>query len=145
MRNLLLLVVLSLVETGCSDKSQHYHNLPKLLEKVGAGGSNPCPPRSEQERKIRGIGGEYHPSEIDKRLAVEFPVGASGYEVATTLINQGFNVEGSCESDATIRRANYFQKGKGFLPYDIYAGVYWKLDDKQRIVWIKGSVGYSGL
>ncbi len=142
---LMLGAVVLFTVTGCSETSQPTRQLPKLLEKVSAGGYGACPPRNEAEKKILGIGLVEKPSEFDQRLMNEFPTGSNGYHLIKILVAQGFNLNGHCKTDPTIRKASFFQRGKGFLPYDISAWVYWKIDDQNRVLWVKGSVGYSGL
>lgn len=83
--------------------------------------------------------------EVDRRLRDEFPPGSNDDRLVAVLKAQGFKFVAACETDQTIRRASFFQKGTGLVPYDVDANVYWKIDGQRRIVWTKGFVAYSGL
>jgi len=83
--------------------------------------------------------------ELDARLKQQFPPGTSEQALVNALMSQGFKRVGSCHTDASIQQASFSKPGTGILPYDIGADVYWKHDDRGRIVWTKGLVQYSGL
>lgn len=83
--------------------------------------------------------------EVEQRLRDQFPPGSDDQRLISSLTAQGFSLVKPCETDQTIQRASFFQKGTGILPYDIFASVYWKIDDQRHIIWTKGFVSYSGL
>jgi hypothetical protein len=83
--------------------------------------------------------------ELDARLINQFPPGSEAGKLAKLLTDQGFELRDSCKNDKSIHVARFFRKGVGLLPYATYAGVYWKVDQADRIVWTAGFVSYSGL
>jgi hypothetical protein len=109
--------------------------LPPLLRNVTAGSFRgpACPPAGQPS------------PELNQRLLEAYPPGTDGARLATELENQGFKMRPPCAEDETIRRASFWQRPKGFLPYTISATAYWKVDTANRVVWTKGFVSYSGL
>jgi len=114
--------------------------LPPILRNLTASGHSYCPvPKDLPEiAKPKPVA----PTEFDKRLAHEYPPGTSEASVVSSLKSLGFEVDGACKEDNTIRYAHYLQRGVGLV--SLGADVFWKVDAKREIVWIRGSVSYTG-
>ena len=138
---LALAPILALPGCACLQISQPADELPPLLQNVSAGGGNfsACPPVASETLPIA------ISPELDQRLSQQFPPGFDDASLVQTLTAQGFKLSGHCEADPTVQRASFFQKGVGCLAYDTIAEVFCKKDDRDRIVWTKGLVRYSGL
>ncbi len=143
-----IVTVACLFLVGCNESDQQTTTLPPLLQKTKAGGGwdSACPPRNEKERKMIEMVGRLAVSpEVEQRLRDEFPPGSSDDRLVAVLTAQGFKLIEPCETDQTIQRASFFQKGTGIIPYDVNATVYWKIDNQRRVIWTKGFLSYSGL
>jgi len=132
---------------GCSPSADERQSLPSLLRGVSAGGGyfSACPPTNKTEAMMLETSNIAISPELNKRLQEQFPPGSADSRLVETLKNQGFSLGEPCTADPTIQHASFFQKGSGFLPYDINADIYWKRDLDGRIVWTKGLVAYTGL
>ncbi|MFY9260561.1 MAG: hypothetical protein WAO71_08650 [Gallionella sp.] len=141
-------VVIGLFLVGCNESSGEITPLPPLLKKAtaGSGWSSACPPKNEKERQMIESSGKLAVSpQVEQRLRDEFPSGSNDELLIAALLAQNFKLGKPCDTDPTIQRASFFQKGTGLLPYSTIATVYWKVDEQRRIVWTKGFVSYSGL
>ena len=145
---LALSMMIAFFLAGCTESVQP---LPPLLQNVSAGGGwgSACPPRDNKERKMmEGLKLAVSP-ELEQRLLDGFPPGSSSDQLASTLTAQGFQLRSPCEADQTIQSASFFRETitgfPGFLSRRnrTSATVYWKSDDKHRIVWTKGFVSYQ--
>ncbi|MGO4331816.1 hypothetical protein AB4Z48_29280 [Cupriavidus sp. 2TAF22] len=147
-RSLVWIGLVSLLSVGCGPVPKA-NDLPPLLRNVTAGGghASPCPPSNKTEvEMLKGWGGKLAISpEFDARLRTLFPPGSPVAALENALRNQEFKIDGVCRSDISIHRAEFFRKGKGPLPYDVSAQVFWKADEEGHIAWTKGFVMYSGL
>ena len=143
------IIAINLLAGGCgTGESEANPPIPSLLQGVTAGGGwgSACPPRDEQERKMIEVSrGLALSPELDKRLKERFPPGTQAGSLEKELSNEGFRTAGVCETDRTISRATFFRNGRGLLPYSTSATVYWKVDEKNSILWTAGMVTYSGL
>lgn len=115
---------------------------PPLLEGATAqnhgGRELGCPPPDP-------FGTRSHSPEVEQRLAKGFPPGTLEDRLVAALRQQGFRIEGPCETDASVRRAIFTQSGGGFYgPYPAMSEVTWKVDGAGRIVWAGGWVAYTG-
>jgi hypothetical protein len=133
--------------TACSRPTQS--NLPPLLQNITAGGGwgSACPPCDETEAKWFALwGGKLGISpEFSQRLQGEYPPGSDEEELIQALKKQGFRISATCKCDQSIRIAEFYAKGEGFLPYSAGAHAFWKRDNAGRIIWTKGFVFYEGL
>lgn len=118
--------------------AQAPNELPTLLRNVTARGGywGACPPTS---------GGLATSPELDARLNTNFPPGSDVQKLESTLVKEGFHIDGVCHTDGSIHIAGFYRKGVGLLPYDVSAQVYWKVDQAGHVVWTKGFVMYIGL
>ena len=80
--------------------------------------------------------------ELNRRLNAQFLAGSSASALASTLAAQGFARIQACATDATIHSAT-FVGGRSWV--ETWSQVAWKQDAEGRIVWVKGSVAYTGL
>jgi hypothetical protein len=86
---------------------------------------------------------EAHATQVEARLARDYPNGTSEAVLAGALIRQGFKPEAPCDNDPAIHRASFTQSGGGFSgPYAALAEVAWKVDGQGRIVWTKANLVY---
>jgi hypothetical protein len=94
------------------------------------------------------VGDVDHPSgsegspELNRRLNAQFPAGSSASALASTLAAQGFVQVKPCATDGSIHRAKFVG---GWSMVETWSLVAWKQDTEGRIVWVKGSVAYTGL
>jgi hypothetical protein len=84
------------------------------------------------------------PTEFDRRLAREFPVGTAQATVVSSIKGMGFVIVGPCDEDHSIKFARFDQTGYGPYLFPLTAFVFWKDDATHRIVWVRGSVSYTG-
>lgn len=84
------------------------------------------------------------PSQLDEVLRLAFPLGSDERRLTKQLIEQGFQINGSCQTDAAIRVATFGQKGGSIYKLPMSATVYWKSEDGV-LLWVKGAVEYTGL
>jgi hypothetical protein len=146
-------LILIAVSTGILEDARSASSegapLPALLRNVKAGGgyNSACPPTTETSKKVLAAsGGKLALSpELDQRLREQFPSGSSSDTLAKALTSQGFVPAGSCQEEPSIRIATFHREGRGLLPYDISARIFWKVDPQNQIVWTKGFVTYSRL
>jgi hypothetical protein len=132
---------------GCTQTDETSLPLPPLLQNatVVGGWSSACPPRNDNERRMIETLKLAVSPEVERRLQERFPPGSGDDRLIAELLKQGFVLDGPCETNHTINRAHFFQKGIGSLPYDTSATVYWKIDEQHHIVWTKGFLAHSGL
>lgn len=119
---------------------------PPILEGATAGGgrdSGGCPPQPDAVSMTKLD--EAASPEVRNRLAHQFPPGTPERVLETTLAKQGFITAKACESDPSIHRATFSQRGGGFWgPYPAFAWVAWKVDAEGKVVWTKANVAYTG-
>jgi hypothetical protein len=61
------------------------------------------------------------------------------------LSSQGFTDPNKCETDSSITRIIFRQRGGGlFGPYPAFAVVAWKTDAQGRVVWTKSMIAFTG-
>jgi len=120
--------------------------LPPLLQGATAHGGywGACPPENDTEAMMM-RGGSAASPELSQRLMNKFPVGSSEDHFSKTLIEQGFKIYPSCKSDPSIHTAGFKQDGGGIFLYPMTAQIFWKVDQNDAIVWIKGFVAFTGL
>jgi hypothetical protein len=116
---------------------------PPLLQHVTAGGGyfGACPPKNSEEAAQRAKSGEAL-SELNQRLAQQFPPGSPEQLLVRSLSEQGFTPLEPCENDATVRRAHFTGPVRGGI-FDVNAVVYWKTQN-DTLVWTKGFVSFNG-
>lgn len=107
---------------------------------ASSGWDNGCPRADGVDRPSRS-GSEGSP-ELNRRLNAQFPAGSSASALASTLAAQGFTRIEPCANDATIHSAT-FVGGRSWV--ETWSQVAWQQDAEGRIVWVKGSVAYTGL
>ncbi len=148
-RRISLLATLALLAvTGCNESADQAVPLPPLLNKAtaGSGWGSACPPGNETDRKKIEAAGKLAVSpEMEQRLKKEFPPGTHNDRLIAALTAQGFTIAAPCETDKTIQQASFFWTESGFHVANVFATVYWKLDERGRVVWTKGFIFYSGL
>jgi hypothetical protein len=126
--------------TGCV-AMQGRPELPPLLQHATAGGGwdSACPPANDEERKLVELAPLRVSPQMQQRLEAAFPEGTHEDLLVAELTSQGFKSGPSCKLDQTIRSASYHHRSSGFLDFaDLWATVFWKVDDRRRIVWTKG-------
>lgn len=117
--------------------------MPPLLRgatAAGGGWYGGCPPANEVERQSM-AGPEAISPELNQRLNAQFPDGTPATKLVSALVSQGFAQTAPCANDKTIRHA-VFRGGRSI--FETWAEVAWKEDSDGRIVWVKGSVAYTG-
>jgi len=122
-------------------------DLPALLANAtaGSGWNSACPGRNEHERAMISRSKLALSPDLSERLDRQFPIGSPESALKNELAADGFAAPESCEADPSIMRARFFQKGAGFLRYDVDASVYWKTDGNGKLVWTAGFIFYGGL
>ena len=119
---------------------------PPILERATAGGgwdSAGCPPQPFEVSMARS--GKAASTEVESRLAHQFPPGTPEHALGASLAKQGFRPEKACDNDPSIHRATFSQRGGGFWgPYPAFAWVAWKVDANGQIVWTKANVAFTG-
>jgi hypothetical protein len=123
--------------------------VPSFLAGVHAEGGywTSCPIKSSTalERELK-KGFEFPPKgnpAIDQRLEALFPAGSPESKLLEFLIKEGFSLDAPCETDLLARSASFSQKRYFLTATD--STVVWKVDDKNKITWIKGDIFYIGL
>lgn len=122
---------------------------PPLLRNVTAQGgwwNGGCPPRDAVEARLNAASPEALSPELTERLVRQFPVGGDAGRLERTLRDQGFQqVRAPCATAPAIRLAEFRQRGGGFYgPYPIFAQVAWEQNGAGRLVWVKGTVAFTG-
>jgi hypothetical protein len=84
-------------------------------------------------------------TEFDERLSTMFPRGSDSSQLGEALRKMNFMIEGTCETDASIKFARFDQAGLGNYLFPLTAIVYWKVDSQGKVVWTKGSISFTGL
>lgn len=117
--------------------------LPPLLrgadtERV-VGWPTACPAESEADRSEQTKQLSVSP-ELERRIRERVRLGASETVLRDLLTSQGFAIRGSCETDASVHRAEYFKDSR--LPFSdlTHAYVFWKVDGSGRVVWIHAMI-----
>jgi hypothetical protein len=117
---------------------------PPLLAGAQAGDQLICPPHDSTE-EILARPPQKGSTEVEARLARQFPAGVDESRLVATLRVQGFRFVDECDNDPTIHGAQFVQSGGGFWgPYPVYADIAWKADLAGKIVWTKANVAYTG-
>jgi hypothetical protein len=118
---------------------------PPLLRRVTAAGGwvGACPPQNDIEARGQAQLGLALSPELNSRLVQQFPPGSAEDGIVKTLTAQGFKLSASCANDPSIRIATF--KGYAGGIFDIWAAIYWKVDNADAIVWTKGFVAFDGL
>jgi hypothetical protein len=79
--------------------------------------------------------------ELIERLQTQFPPGSASSQLRTSLVRQGFKLEGLCSrSPGGVNWAQYRQNGN-----EVVANVYWLEGIDGRLVWTFGDVAYTFL
>jgi len=78
------------------------------------------------------------PGSLDQRLQVDHPAGSSASTLVKDLQRQGFKLQGSCATDASVYRASH----KSWLGV---AEVYWKVNPDGKLAWSRGYVAWDAL
>jgi hypothetical protein len=129
---------------ACSDLSPP---TPPLLKGVTAKGGwwlGGCPPSTEAEA-VGSKDSESLSPELNDRLNHQFPAASDARQLGRALRDQGFEMISPCRNDASISRAEFRQGGGGFYgPYPIFAQIAWKQDQAHRLIWVKGTVSFTG-
>jgi hypothetical protein len=117
---------------------------PPLLAGAQAGDQLICPPHNSTE-EILARPPQKGSSEVEARLARQFPAGVDAGRLVATLRAQGFSFVDKCDNDTTIHGAQFVQGGGGFWgPRPVNADIAWKADQAGKIVWTKANVAYTG-
>lgn len=89
---------------------------------------------------------EARSSDVETRLARQFPPGTPEQVLIVALRRQGFELTAPCDNDPQIHHADFRQRGGSILgPFPVYANIAWKTDDLGHIVWTKAFISYTGL
>ncbi len=137
--------VLCLCLGACKQEQDKW---PALLQNVTASGGywGACPPKDRiGQETLKTMGRLGTSPELDARLNAGFPPGSDAQKLERILAEQGFHLDGVCQTDRSIHAADFFRKGEGFLSYGVSAEVYWKVDQIGKIEWTKGFVMFVGL
>ncbi len=127
----------------------HFPELPPLLRKLPAGGDSQgaCPSANERVRQIEERGRANAQAsvsqEFPRRLTEAFPPGSGEDRLVAELMTMGFQVLAPCQTDSSIRTAQFDEKPSG-VSFPLLAIVYWKVDDHKRVIWTRGSIFYTG-
>ena len=78
--------------------------------------------------------------ELVVRLRTEFPPGSTASNLRSSLVQQGFRLEGPCSPDHSISFAQ-FRLNKN----EVVSNVFWRVDTSGRIVWTYGEVFFTFL
>jgi hypothetical protein len=124
---LLLLVVVTLMPD---------RTLPSLLWNVRSTGESYCPGEASAATEEQTVS-----SGLNRRLALRFPKGTDSAVVLSALHDLGFHPAGVCQRDRSIRFARFDSPGNFMHLYPVTAEVYWKIDAKRRVLWVRGSTG----
>ena len=124
---LLLLVVVTLMPDW---------TLPSLLWDVRSTGESYCPGETSAATIEQRTS-----SWLNRRLALRFPKGTESAVVLSSLNDLGFRPAGVCQRDGSIRFARFDSPGTFLHLYPVTAMVYWKVDAKHRVLWVRGSTG----
>jgi hypothetical protein len=121
--------------------------LPPLLQSVTAGGGlwGACPTQTPEAAAAREGRPVAFSPELDQRLVKSFPPGSSEARLVDTLRMQGFELLAPCTGDSSIHLAAFIQHGGGVISPPMTANIYWKVDERGNILWIKGFVRYLAL
>jgi len=143
------LLIVILILAACDLTARPEPPLPPLLVNVTAGGGwwGACPPKTKtEEDMIRSWKGQLALSpELNERLTKEFPPGTDESQLIGLLTKQGFEMQPSCSNDQSIHRASFTQHGGSGFAYRMLADIFWKVDERNAIVWTKGFVMNNGL
>lgn len=131
---------------GCADKLTP--PTPPLLQNVSAAGgwwNGGCPPRNATEAQLFEQSREALSPELMERLTRQFPVGSDASQLEHNLNEQGFTFRLPCDGHSAIHLGEFRQRGGGFYgPYPIFAQIAWEQNNAGEIMWIKGTVAFTG-
>ena len=111
------------------------------LHDKGSGIWGACTPRDQPKEADDKIPELDDSPSFSRRLARSFPVDSSEKALIKLLTEQGFKMLSPCDGDSSIHRA-YFKQGTKWLEPPMVAEVDWKVDETNKIRWIKGFIGY---
>jgi hypothetical protein len=119
---------------------------PPLLRNADSRGGygSACPAESEGGRAWQAKNLAVSP-QVEQRLRNQFPPGTPEHSLVTALSAQGFTMLPPCETDASVHRADFVQKGGSLLWFSGTGEVFWKVDGDGKIVWTHGMVSYDAL
>ena len=81
-----------------------------------------------------------------ERLRRQFPTGSNASLLERRLRQEGFSFRLPCEGLPAIHLGEFRQSGGGLHgPYPMFAQIAWEQDDAGRIIWVKGTVSFTGL
>jgi hypothetical protein len=110
--------------------------LPPLLRGVSSTGESYCPGETSAATIEQTTS-----SGLNRRLALRFPKGTESAVVLSSLNDLGFHLAGVCQRDRSIRFVRFDSPGTVMHLYPVTAMVFWKIDAKHRVLWVRGSSG----
>jgi hypothetical protein len=118
------------------------HTLPPPPLLAGASGGNLGDCSELVERPGPGVS-----PELEQRLSQRFPAGSPEAALVAALAEQGFGASMACPNNPSVRSAWYAppQRDSGPWPAEVYAEVFWKVNDQGSIVWTHGYVRWMSL
>jgi hypothetical protein len=139
------MLAIALMASGCATPSEPEKPLPPLLvdATTGSGWASACPARNAEEREEIAAWGLAVSPEVTARLASQFPPGSSEAALVKSLAHDAFGAPVACPTDTSIKSASFVHEHEGDSNLTLKATVFWKADDRARIVWTKGFVVYS--
>jgi hypothetical protein len=123
----MILAVIAPLLAGC---------LPPLIRGAQAvGGNVPSCPRSGL---VSDVDFQHGNPDLGQRLLAKHPDGSKASALVIDLRRQGFELQGACPTDASVRWAMH----RSWLGQ---ANVYWKTDPAENLIWTRGYVEWDGL
>ena len=132
MERAILIAVATVCLCGCQK------GLPPLVQGASSGGGIGYDCRQGLEPASQP--GLAQSPEIVERLRQQFPPGSPSDALRSSLLRQGFSMEGPCSPDRTISWAQFRRNGN-----EVVANVYWREGPDRRLVWSFGEVYYTFL
>jgi hypothetical protein len=142
---LLGVVLVASATVGIAIHIQRRFDIPDLIRDatMGRGGFIGACPFGDPDFDKLAREHEAVSPQLTSRLRRRFPAGSDERQLIQFLIAVGFEQEGNCDTDKTIRYVS-INRSTNFIS-EMNASVYWKVDSRQKIVWIKGFVSFISL
>jgi len=111
---------------------------PPLIDGLSDDGLRgaPCPARNLYEQNARRKQGVPPPAQLGERLRKKFPLDSDAAALSAELAQENFAFFAPCPNDETVLGARWLSPDWSHAD----AFVYWRVDDKDRLIFLDGHV-----